>query len=57
MSNPGKIMDAHYRIQRESAVCVATPMRNCQGECRKRRSHTQFAPGSSVCMRCARRTA
>jgi len=54
--NPGATMGRHAAIQRESPVGAYSPMRNCQGPCRRRRSHMQFTGTSTVCIRCARRT-
>lgn len=45
----------HRAIQRESSVGGYSPMRHCKGECKRRRSITQFAGASQICMRCVRR--
>jgi hypothetical protein len=45
----------HLAIQRESHVGAYTPMRNCTGECKKRKSFLQFTGTSTVCIRCVRR--
>ena len=45
----------HAAINRESPVGGYMPMRKCAGECNRRRSVGQFAAGSTVCIRCARR--
>jgi hypothetical protein len=46
----------HRAIQRESSVGGYSPMRHCKGECKRRRSITQFAGDSLICLRCARRS-
>ncbi|MBC7857986.1 MAG: hypothetical protein H7Z39_04240 [Burkholderiaceae bacterium] len=46
----------HLAIQNESRAGYYTPMRRCTGECKTRRSIGQFTAGSTVCIRCARRT-
>jgi len=53
--NPGATMGRHAAIQRESPVGVYSPMRNCQGPCRKRRSHMQFTGANTMCNQCVRR--
>ncbi len=53
--SPGKTMDLHYRIKRDSCVGVITPQRMCSG-CRRRRSHTQFIGAAIKCNQCVRRT-
>ncbi len=54
--NPGKTMDQHYRIQNESGAGVPSPQRHCQGECKRRRSLTQFTGASLICKQCVKRT-
>ena len=49
------VIRQHLAIQRESCAGAYTPMRNCKGECRKRKSHFQFTGTSTVCIRCVRR--
>ena len=48
-------MGRHAGIQRESSVGAYSPMRNCQGPCRRRRSHTQFTGANTMCNRCVLR--
>jgi hypothetical protein len=45
----------HLAIQRESCSGAFTAMRQCAGECRKRKSIGQFKGESLLCIRCARR--
>ncbi len=45
----------HLAIQRETCVGAYTPMRQCKGECKKRKSIGQFLGASTLCIRCARR--
>jgi len=54
--NPGATMGRHAGIQRESPVGAYSPMRNCKGPCRKRRSHMQFTGANTMCNQCVRRT-
>jgi hypothetical protein len=54
--NPGATMGRHAGIQRESSAGAYSPMRNCKGPCRTRRSHTQFTGTNTMCNQCVRRT-
>lgn len=54
-SDPGKVMDHHNRIQRESHAGTITPQRKCVC-CLKRRSITQFDGVADKCNQCVRRT-
>jgi len=54
--NPGATVGRHLGIQRESSVGAYSPMRNCTGPCRKRRSHMQFTGANTMCNQCVRRT-
>lgn len=56
MSNPGRVMDAHHRIQNETSAGVPSPQRTCQGKCKRRRSYTQFDGDSTICKQCVLRT-
>lgn len=49
-------MGRHAGIQRESSVGAYSPMRNCTGPCRKRRSHMQFTGANTMCNQRVRRT-
>lgn len=53
--DPGKTMNAHQALQTESQAGLYSPQRNCSGPCRKRKSHTQFTSGSTMCNQCTRR--
>jgi hypothetical protein len=55
-NSDGGVMNLHRAIQTESRAGYYSPMRHCQGACRQRRSITQFAAGSDVCMRCVNRS-
>jgi hypothetical protein len=51
----GKIMQSRAeRIDRPSPA-IYSAQRNCTGECRRRKSITQFIGASTVCIRCTRR--
>ncbi len=54
--NPGATMGRHLGIQNERPVGAYSPMRNCTGPCRKRRSHMQFTGANTMCNRCVLRT-
>jgi len=54
--NPGATMGRHLGIQNERPVGAYSPMRNCQGPCRKRRSHMQFTGANTMCNQCVRRS-
>jgi hypothetical protein len=45
----------HQAIRTESVSGAYSPMRHCQGACKRRRSITQFAAGSDICIRCVNR--
>lgn len=47
----------HRAINKESNAGYYSPMRNCTGSCKRRRSITQFIGDSTMCIRCTRRTA
>jgi hypothetical protein len=42
-------------IQADTRPAMHFTMRTCTGACRRQRSVGQFAAGSTVCLRCARR--
>lgn len=48
-------MRMHHAIKNESVSGSFTAMRACAGPCKRRRSLTQFAAGSTLCLRCAKR--
>lgn len=53
--NPALTDRLHRAIGNETNVGGYSPMRHCRGECKRRRSITQFVGSSDVCIRCARR--
>lgn len=53
--DPAHTESKHRAIQ-DSKPGPSFAMRKCTGGCKRSRSVGQFAPGSTVCIRCARRS-
>jgi hypothetical protein len=48
--------ERQHRAIQQSKPGFSFTIRTCTGECRRQRSIGQFAAGSTVCMRCVRRS-
>lgn len=46
----------HRAIQADTRPPMHFAMRTCTGACRRRRSVGQFVAGSTVCLRCVKRS-